>query len=226
MNQPKMAQPIPRSFFKDGQRAKYSTMDGKIEIILSKVVSFVYDEDKSSRIILLHPHELLYTSQSLELLDRTIDQVMEGDTVVKGRGPGAGTHTCLVLARVGQMVAMQDITAGGREPSWISIEKLEELNYTIKQSSNPEVMTDETAKALREEAKKMSDQIEVGDRYCYFERDKEGDDCVRYRNYAESSVDLALRETGNMFFDTGGGRAKCKDYGKIYLPAFLHVSKE
>lgn len=213
-----MNQPIPRSFFKDGQRAKRNGRKGTIFVVQNEV-GIEYEDVKageSLRSILILGGGLSYDYDDLELLDRTIDQVMEGD-YVRNR-----IWTKKVIARVGEVVAFQ---INETDVEWKTIDMLKKEEFNIIQPNTKEVMTDETAKALREECLKnyIRPNIKTGQVYKYWEVSK---NYVATAQYNGDSASMALMAIGNFFHNTPAGYDEAKRYGTQYAPAFLHQFKE
>lgn len=207
-----MNQPIPRPFFKDGQRAKYEdTIHGTIKVLDNGTVNFVFINLARipESLVLLYPVELVYTRRDLELLDRTIDQVMQGDTITTGKS------TRNVVGRTGDVIFTVDEKNYTR---WHNVHDLKD-QWTIIQPSNPEVMTDETAKALREEAMSKVYVPKWKAEYYYW----------NFRNgeyfqtiWSDDDEDFGNYYLGNIHKDIEGAEY----YGEHYAPAFLHVFKE
>lgn len=213
-----MNQPIPRSFFKDGQRARFCTMSGKIVVNSAGGIGFVYDEDGARRII-LQPHELLHAENNLELLDRTIDQVMEGDTLQFLSSDGKYIYM-YVCARIGGAVYVNDINSAGHKvkATWYELEDLSNWGWTIKQPSNPEVLTDETAKALRTQSIDNAWQPKRGEKYYTADQDGDIDEYVWVGHFD----DVAYCTMGNCHKTEEDAAL----WHKKYAPAFLHVFKK
>lgn len=214
MNQPipensHRQQPIPRSFFKDGQRAKYADRLGAIAVRAKEVMFIPLEQDGHEYTLLLGVLDTHFKWNNLELLDRTIDQVMEGDEISNVR------ETWQVIGRCGDAVALCNKHHG---MAWMQLDMLKECNYTIVQP-NPEVMTDETAKALREEAMKKVFTPKNGETYLYWDF---RDHCIYTTEWITHNVDIASYYTANIHKT----REDAEYYGKHHAPAFLHVFKE
>lgn len=121
-----MNQPIPRSFFKDGQRARYYDRLGTIVIDKSQRIYFK-DETLQERLLVTDDEWVADYSISLylELLDRTIDQVMEGDKISNG------IDIRQVIGRVGDAVALSQIDG---KVDWVQVSRLVDDKYEIVNS--------------------------------------------------------------------------------------------
>ena len=205
-----MNQPIPRSFFKYGQRAKYKEYYGEIRIEKPNVkggeVCFVRPGEAQ---VLLTQEDTAYYSNDLELLDRTIDQVMEGDRI--------SNHITKreVVARVGNAVGLSR-TDGTIE--WVQVSKLRNDKYEIVQPNTEEVLTDETAKALRTQSIDNAWQPKRGEKYYTADQDGDIDEYVWVGHFD----DVAYCTMGNCHKTEEDAAL----WHKKYAPAFLHVFKE
>jgi hypothetical protein len=208
-----MNQPIPRSFFKDGQRAILRGMKGKIVVENGNGIAFLEDGQDELRVLMVK--ELMYLHDDLELLDRTIDQVMEGDLIESPREE----YKLHVLGRCGNVVMHSRPYNHSEYESSSSVQQLKNWGWTISQPSNPEVMTDETAKALREEAMRKVYLPKQRDRYWYWSY---GEGMAISDIWYTTNLDIARYYTAN----THKTKSSAEYYGKHYAPAFLHVFKE
>lgn len=212
-----MNQPIPRSFFKDGQRTIFKWMRGHIKI--EKTIRFVEEGRDDYGIYLMPEEQYAYLGNDLELLDRTIDQVMEGDTLQFLSSDGKYIYM-YVCARIGGAVYVNDINSAGHKvkATWYELEDLSNWGWTIKQPSNPEVMTDETAKALRTQSIDNAWQPKRGEKYYTADQDGDIDEYVWVGHFD----DVAYCTMGNCHKTEEDAAL----WHKKYAQAFLHVFKE
>lgn len=211
-----MNQPIPRSFFKDGQRAILRGMKGKIVVENGNGIAFLEDGQDELRVLMVK--ELMYLRDDLELLDRTIDQVVAGDYIEYRTSPTEASRM-YVVARVDDAVFCNDIIeTNQRKPAeWYELSTLDTLGWTIVQT-NPEVMTDETAKALREEAMKKMYRLKYGEYFTWHYVQNR----VQQAYWHANGIDIGRYYSGNIH----ATEEDAKYYGKYHAPAFLHVFKE
>lgn len=212
-----MNQPIPRSFFKDGQRAKYEEREGRITIRTEgswkDFIIFVPNEttDSGDFFVLCSQRTIACNDRHTELLDRTIDQVMEGDKISNGMSMRQ------VIGRVGDAVALYQIDG---KVDWVQVSRLVDDKYEIVQPSTPEVMTEEKARELVGESRKNAWHPKLGEKFYYWEVATDEVDGFTRTNH---SIDIALWSTGNCFPYTEEGKKQCEEWGKKYAPAFIYL---
>ena len=88
MNQPipensHRQQPIPRSFFNDGQRAKYADRLGAIAVRAKEVMFIPLEQDGHEYTLLLGVLDTHFKWNNLELLDRTVEAIRECRRLLK-----------------------------------------------------------------------------------------------------------------------------------------------
>lgn len=211
-----MNQPIPRSFFNDGQRAKYNEATGRISIKTQEILFFPdkkEDPEAHEYTLLLNAFSTTYLGTNLELLDRTIDQVMEGDVICRKDND----YKVKVIGRCGDVVfvqgAMEDRDMYASQ--W-TVELLEHEEYYIVQP-NTEAMTDETAKALMTQSIDNAWQPKRGEKYYTTDQDGDIDEYVWVGHFD----DVAYCTMGNCHKTEEDAAL----WHKKYAQAFLHVFK-